>query len=530
MNNFLDVMSVWTPWHTIVVVGIAIMWLFEWARIVPHEGAERRAQSLRGNIFQNYRQSLRDGLDRFATWIGDKHDDGPRDFSAHSYLASAGWAMFYPFLFLAIGWGLLGSPGSIGHQQLFSDNVGREAKAMTLAALAIAIIGPVLVTRNHRTLFRTIAAVAIAIIGASAFAFTEAFTVAGPVAFVGAAITALAIAAAIVGTVRVSLAGACAAAGAASFAVATAATGAISFPTFALAVVAAVLASMIALYAASRTDAHRLGWVAVAWIAFVPLVVALSLSALDQNLSLVDLDQRLQDHEGRIIEPTRTAGSLILLLVLLPAINAPLDWLSLGISRFLIRRISAAQGWFWEMFDIPVVGRILEPLVILLNLILALIIAAAVVVATAFFVALFDRLHSAGGTGIYDVPSYIAAVRADPGNAQYYWIYAMMFWTLVPTLVHSTVFFGSLLMSSLSLFRVGDGLALMVERFPPAARFLPALLLTALRIAPVLYLGVELVSWTPYFLSKLGTSSNGVGNGLADLAHFFAGLASNFTQ
>lgn len=125
---------------------------------------------------------------------------------------------------------------------------------------------------------------------------------------------------------------------------------------------------------------------------------------------------------------------LVIFLALLPAINAPLDWLSLGVSRTLIRWTAGPGA------EKPR-GRVFEYVVILLDFALALVFAAGVVMLTAAGLALFDRLHvMGGGEGVFPALDVIARIRANPHAEEFWWLYLMMFWTLAPTFLHALTF------------------------------------------------------------------------------------------
>jgi hypothetical protein len=132
---------------------------------------------------------------------------------------------------------------------------------------------------------------------------------------------------------------------------------------------------------------------------------------------------------------------LVLFFLFLPALNAPFDWLSLAVSRTLLRWTAEAPRWRTGLAQLAEIGLVrvsIHGLVIVLDAFIALVLACLIVVATAFGVACLAKLHLMGGaSGVgFVVSERIAEIRADPLAKEYWWIYAMMFWTLVPTLVH----------------------------------------------------------------------------------------------
>ena len=129
----------WTGWHTLAALGFCIFWFIEWLRILTPKGSERRAARLSGDLFQKYRQSLRDGLDSFSRWIGDRYDDGPQDFSVASFIASWGWATAYPILFLLLGWAFLGASGKLGDLTFFRDDLSESQRALSVGYIAASV-------------------------------------------------------------------------------------------------------------------------------------------------------------------------------------------------------------------------------------------------------------------------------------------------------------------------------------------------------------------------------------------------------
>lgn len=114
---------------------------------------------------------------------------------------------------------------------------------------------------------------------------------------------------------------------------------------------------------------------------------------------------------------------------LLPLLNAPLDWLSLGFTRGLLYAIQRghhtglkAAGWAF------------------LDLVLALLFLFAIVTLTTGAVALLNALsHGYAEKTLIDLGGLLAGIRRDPTSLDYLWIHFMMLSTLIPTLVHFLV-------------------------------------------------------------------------------------------
>lgn len=222
-----------------------------------------------------------------------------------------------------------------------------------------------------------------------------------------------------------------------------------------------------------RAGCRNRGWRLVLLFAGVAIAPALLLARFDGEFAAIDLYRK-----------GAQAGSLVVFLALLPAVNAPFDWFSLGITRFFIGRVAQdKEGGWLDLLQVPIIVG---------NLVLALILAGLVAITTAAGVAVFSRLEVLGGTeALYSVSQTIERIRADPGNKEFWWIYGMMGWTLLPTLTHIVAFAGALVALFVKLPGIGNLIArslswaggngiLLRILFAPA----PALLLTLVRIAP----------------------------------------------
>ena len=97
---------------------------------------------------------------------------------------------------------------------------------------------------------------------------------------------------------------------------------------------------------------------------------------------------------------------LLVFLTLLPLINSVFDWLSLAVTRALLRHV------------------------------LAMTIAAALQV--------MDRLSQSGGEPkFFDLVGTLHRVRTEPADPAIWWVYFTLFSTLLPTLAHAAIVTGS---------------------------------------------------------------------------------------
>lgn len=161
------------------------------------------------------------------------------------------------------------------------------------------------------------------------------------------------------------------------------------------------------------------------------------------------------------------AGAVLLFLVILTTLNAPFDWLSLGLTRALLRKGLELGGW-WPL----VVG--------LLDLLAAAAVVAMLSVVTLLSVQFFEQLTLwAGGEPIVKVKDILAAL-ADPRRRlapEFWWIYAMLFSTLLPSVLNVSL-------GTLSLLRGVPGLRRQLARRMPIGK--SVLASERLWMAPVL--------------------------------------------
>lgn len=113
----------------------------------------------------------------------------------------------------------------------------------------------------------------------------------------------------------------------------------------------------------------------------------------------------------------------IVFLGLLPLLNALFDWLSVGVTRSLLRR-SEARPWL-------AVPLGLADLFIALGLFVLL---RATIIVT---LVLMNRLHTDGD--VIDLAAVFADLRDPAGAQSYWWLYAVIFTTLVPTMLHASL-------------------------------------------------------------------------------------------
>ena len=184
-----------------------------------------------------------------------------------------------------------------------------------------------------------------------------------------------------------------------AFAFAVAGAGAFAFAV----AVAGALAKVYPMLAARRL-------LALFWL-------VLSLIYLGFAFSLPGLVAQVADKPAEM--------TLVIFLVVLPLANVPIDWFSLAVTRKLLHQIQAQshtglRAFIWSLLDV------------VLALILLLLTGGVTV-------ALLSFGNAVSGGQFFDVQAVLDAIRANPTDINNYWVYFMVFSTLVPTAIHFLV-------------------------------------------------------------------------------------------
>lgn len=157
-------------------------------------------------------------------------------------------------------------------------------------------------------------------------------------------------------------------------------------------------------------------------------------------------------------------GPLLLFQGLLTLINAPFNWASIGLTRALLRRGLELGGW-WPYF-LGIVNAVLATAIVAL-------LALAMVVAVQAFDELVTR---GGGAPILPIGPLFDGISKNPGAPEYWWVYALLLATMVPSLV-------SLMLGGASLIAGAPGLSSLLLRFMPEGKAVPAFDRTWLAVA-----------------------------------------------
>lgn len=429
------IFMLWVLW------GIFVFWnLLHYGR-----GRQRFLSGMNAGLTNTYRRKLESILDWTAThWFKDKNqleysrltdkEDislgvrlfGVDAFTVLSYEFMFRLAVLYPILIIFIVWGVSGKGGVIGELQVLAP---QDSSGIRLFAIATFLCSTFSFYRSltsngvKRWLMFLIAlffdfsftfsgalggsvavafAIAVAFSGSLAVCFTFAFsgafsggfavTVNGPVVIILNIAVAIAFAVAVAVVINVS------------------ATGAIVIAIAAITVVGSA-GIWEWLYAQISTRIMM----RIYWPAYTIFYLLLNLAVL------LWLSQQTN--------VTAEAYSLPIFLSLLPLLNAPLDWLSLGVTRSLLYAItdrvhSGFRAFSWAMVDCLVAFFFL----VLITVIMVSSMAGINGIAAYF-----------GGNQIINLRLIFDGMAIEPFHPNFWWIYFILGSTLIPTMLHMLI-------------------------------------------------------------------------------------------
>jgi hypothetical protein len=143
------------------------------------------------------------------------------------------------------------------------------------------------------------------------------------------------------------------------------------------------------------------------------------------------------------------AGPILLFLGLLTLLNAPFDWASLGLTRALLRRGLEIGGWWPYALALLDAG-------------LAALVIAALALTMVVGVQTFDALAvHGGGASVLPLEPLLNGIAAQPSAPEYWWLYALLLSTMIPSLVN-------LVIGGSSLLRGLPGVPMLLLRAIPA--------------------------------------------------------------
>jgi hypothetical protein len=406
----------WLIFTIAAAVG-GIFYPFAAADLKNAAGRERLRTALHagGHWRRLYIQLLTPALDRLDRFLGDadkasfslRSPFGNRE--AHPYWTCWSFdrcallALVYPLLSLFVVWVWTGESGPIA--EWLKMKHGAPWWSRLVAAISVALL-----IFAFRRAFR-----ASGWRGLGWFAFAIFVTGAGVVTGAGAGAVAVIVAVAV--GYAVGYAGAYAGVFAFAFAVVFAGAGAVAGAVIdGVAVIGGVAFVVAVAVAGGVTRAaeywerrHRLGWF---WSAYWSLVFGFCYICLI----------------GAVwIGAGPTALSLALMFALVPIVNVPLDWASLGLTRALLRR------GIEEDAPSPVLLGLLD---FVFGLILLVLLAVALIAALQVADAIIVRF---GGEKVANVVALLGNIADHPRDPANYWAYFILFSTLIPSALNAVI-------------------------------------------------------------------------------------------
>jgi hypothetical protein len=194
---------------------------------------------------------------------------------------------------------------------------------------------------------------------------------------------------------------------------------------------------------------------------------------------------------------------------MMTVLNAPFDWLSVGLTRALLRRGLDKGGW--APFRLS-----------LIDATLAVFLVTALVPVMVVGVQFFDGIAElGGGHAILPLKSFFDGIEANPFAPEFWWVYALILSTLIPSLLNLSV-------GGFSMVRVLSGISpCLLDHLPADCavtsynRPLIALCLTAQMVAGI-FIGFAIL--TLFVSIIIAYILPTVGLGLLNLARLTADI------
>lgn len=321
----------------------------------------------------------------------------PNPWSGASYARCLLLALIYPFLFALIGWILLGDAGILGEAAGLASFENVAARGFVVISLSVIFSVLAFTFRTNGIKYFLMLGASLAIYYGSQLFFGFLFPGESTLAFSVAVI--------------VIIIGACA--------------YAVTSDSLIIVIVVSAFSHAFRFAVDGAQKYHRLG-VFLMFLSILYFAAALFIIGLITGLEF----------------NPRVYG-LFIGLTVLPLVNAPFDWASIGLTRTLLRKnlstASTKRRFIYSSFDL--IGASL--LVILLSIALIL----------TFELINFIGLSVGRAQPIVDLAALLADISQNPYEARHFWIYFVLCSTLIPTLLHLGICMASLLTTQLSPLR-----------------------------------------------------------------------------
>jgi hypothetical protein len=162
-------------------------------------------------------------------------------------------------------------------------------------------------------------------------------------------------------------------------------------------------------------------------------------------------------------EPWLTLGPLLLFLGLFTLLSAPFDWASLGLTRALLRRGLEIGGW-WP-YALALVDAAFAAATIA-ALALTLVLGVQAFNALAYLGSIVPGLGYSTRLPVLRLDEVFDGITAQPSAPEYWWLYALLLSTMIPSLVN-------LVIGGASLVRGLPGVPSLLLRKIPAQGNVP---------------------------------------------------------
>ncbi|RAP39399.1 hypothetical protein BYZ73_20745 [Rhodovulum viride] len=306
-------------------------------------------------------------------------------------------AVLYPLLLAFVQWGITGRTTGIGSLPLFLEEERDPLRYAAIGGIALMLVSGIVASATQRPKLKKAADIPL-LFGSS---------LAVPVAFGGLGGVAVAIAGGGAVALAVIFAGSFAVACAVAFAITAASISAVSGEIGILGGYAVGDAAVVAVaFAGIAGIACQYKRGLAGYAILLSILFAASFTAI---LMLPDVKAEPGEFEPRI---------LLLLLGVFPIVNAVFDYFSYGVTIWLVRKGASKEGG----------GTLL--------LGAADVLCAAMIffALSASLVAIIEMINRLAGGTVFDVAALLEDIEGRPED--HWWVFGMIFSTLIPTLVH----------------------------------------------------------------------------------------------
>lgn len=427
VNSILD--SYGVPGSLVIFVGIFIYVLklsgsYFFGCLDSTDCPRWRAQLEASNGWRDaYNKGLQRGLDRLDNWLKPTYDDANRpDLSKSSFWQAAPWfwsarafgvhltiAVIYPLVLLILFWGF-GNVNTSGIDDLLPENLsaGRRYTLLTLVFFFIFSLTQASIQSSWKRfvwMFVTVTFAVTSIVtyaGTGVVAVVGVFTVAaagsGIVTFAGTGVVA------VVGVFIVAVAVAVGV----SYAVADTVVGDVAIIGVLTVSGAVVSFVLLILKTGERKSKLWLFLVGICLVAFLSAGYSFGYATVTRNEATL---------------------SFLVFMVTIPVVNAVFDYLSLGLTRYLLQKsLATGRNLIWYA-GADFVAACLMLLVLSLTIIAVL--------------SGLNLIAAGHGAHPIDIGGILSRMRRTPLDVSLWWIYIMIFSTFLPTFAHAALALGN---------------------------------------------------------------------------------------